>query len=309
MRRLDFLLDLARSQTENDEFSDSTGIPNKELIQHANDAQYRMLSLITAKHQTIFVKESADIPVTTDQEQYDLPDDVFLENRISSVEYSHTNLDRDFFKLEPLLLIERRPGSSGFPSGYIRRSGKILLRPIPSSSTGKLRINYVRRIAELDLRRGRILSVTLDNNTNQVTALTLDVSESNFDAETLVQQDFICAVNKLGVQQMSRISVDSIDANTGVVTLDSSYTFDDGETLTVGDYITNGFDSSTHSELPKICERYIIAYITWKLFKRDSSEDGFEQRNEIKSMETDILEAFGDTTDDIINIPETEEYY
>lgn len=304
MRRIDFLLTQARRQTENDEFSDNTGIADVELLQYANDAQYRMLSLITAVHQNIFVKESADIQVTTDQEEYSLPDDVFLENRISSVEYSHTNLTRDFFKLEPMLLIERRPGSRGFPNSYIRRTGKILLSPIPSSSTGKLRINYVRRIAELDKRRGRILSVTLDNSANEITALTLDVSQSDFDSPTLIQQDFICAVNKLGVQQMSRISVDSIDSNTGVVTIDSSFTFDDGETLSVGDYITNGFDSSTHSELPKICERYIIAYVAWKLFKRDSSEDAFEQRNEIKSMEGDILEAFADTTDDIINIPQ-----
>ncbi len=306
MRRIDFLLTQARRQTENDEFSDSTGIADIELLQYFNDAQYRMLSLITSVHQNIFVKESASIPVTTDQEVYQLPDDVFLENRISSVEYSHTNLDRDYFKLDPIILAERRPGSRGFPNNYIRRSGKILLSPIPSSSTGKLRINYVRRIAELDQRRGRILTVTVDDATNQITELTLDVAQSDFDSEVLLQQDFICAVSKLGVQQMSRISIDSIDANTGVVTIDSSFTFDEGETLTVGDYITSGFDSSTHSELPKICERYLIAYGAWKIFKRDSSEDSFEQRNEIKSMETDILEAFGDTTDDIIYIPQTE---
>lgn len=307
MRRIDFLLTQARRQTENEEFSATTGINDEELLQYANDAQYRMLSLITSTHPTVFVKESADIPVVTDQEVYDLPDDVFLENRITSVEYSSTNLDRDFFKLPPIILDERRPGARGFPNNYIRRSGKILLSPIPSSSTGKLRINYVRRIAELDKRRGKVLSVTLDNSARTITALTLDVAEETFDGDTLSVQDFISVVNRKGQQQMVRIEIDSIDTTTGVVTVNSSFVFDEGETISVGDYITSGEDSSTHSELPKICERYIIAYVAWKIMKRDSTEDAFEQRNELKSMESDILEAFGDTTDDVIDIPQTED--
>jgi len=306
MRRIDFLLTQARRQTENEEFSATTGINDEELLQYVNDAQYRMLSLITSTHPTVFVKESADISVVTDQEQYSLPDDVFLENRISAVEFSSTNLDRDFRKLEPITLAERSAGARGFPNAYIRRSGKILLSPIPSTSTGKLRINYVRRIAEIDKRRGKISAVTLNNTLNTITSLTIDTSEENFDFDTLTAQDFISIVDKNGVQQMVAIDIDSLNESTGVVTVNSTFVFAEGETIVVGDFVCAGKNNSTHSELPKICERYLIAYIAWKILKKDSSEDSFEQRNEIKSMETDILEAFGDTTDDLIFIPQIE---
>lgn len=309
MRRVDFLLTQARRQTENEEFSSTTGISDEELLQYVNDAQYRLLSLITAGHPTVFVKESADISTVTDQESYNLPDDVFLENKITSVEYSPTSLDTDFFKIDPMTLAERSPGASGMPEAYIRRSGKILLHPIPSSSTGKIRINYVRRIGELDARRGKVSAVTLDSGTNTITSLTLDIADSDFDANTLNSQDFYSIVNKNGVQQMVAIDVDSVDADTGVVTVNSSFTYDSGETIAVGDYVVGGKNSTTHSELPKICERYLIAYTAWKILKRDSSEDSFEQRNEVKSMETDIVDAFADVSDDIIYVPHIDEDY
>lgn len=300
--RVDRLFNVARRATENEDFSSDTGINDEELLQYVNDAQYRLLSLITATHPTVFVKESPLISVVKSQEAYPLPDDTLLENRIVSIEYSDTGLVRDLNKLKPLNLSAREVSFEGYPNSYIRRSGNILLSPIPSS-TGILRINYQRRIAKLDLRRGRVSTVTLDSNTNTITDLIIDPTQADFDGNTLTTCDFICAIDKLGNQKMIKISVDSIDKNTGVVTIDSTFKYSEGETLEVGDFIVCGFDASTHSELPMICERYLVAYMTWKLFKRDSSEDAFEQRNELKSMEKDIIEAFRDVSDDIELIP------
>lgn len=301
MRRVDLLIEQARRQTENEEFSETTGINDEEMLQYLNDAQYRLLSLITSTHPTVFVKEAPPIDVVANQESYDLPHDVFIENRITSVEFSPTNDTRNFFKLNPITMAERDTSFTGYPSNYIRRSGKVLLSPIPSSSTGKLRFNYVRRIAELDKRRGRILSVTLGTNT--ITSLIINISDENYDYAALSKVDFITIVDRKGLQKMIKIEVENIDENTGVVTVDPSFTFQGGETIAVGDYVVGGEDSTTHSELPKMCERYLIGYLAWKVLKRDSSEDSFEQRNEIKGIEDDIVEAFGDTTDDIINIP------
>lgn len=303
MKRIDFILNQARKQTENEEFSDTTGIGDDEIIQYINDAQYRLLSKITATHPTVFVKEGDLIQTQTNVESYDLPDDILLENRVTSVEYSDTGEIDDFIRLRPLTMVERARGETGFPEGYIRRSGKVLLSPIPSDSTGFLRVNYVRRIAELDKRRGRVLSVTLDSGSNQITALTLDVTDGTFDSDELNNQDFITVVDKKGNQKMIAVEIDSVDANTGVVTISSGFTYQSGETIEVGNYVLRGEDSSTHSELPKICERYLVAYVAFKLLKRDSSEDAFEQLNELTSIENDIVDAFSDVSDDVMDIP------
>lgn len=301
-KRVDLLFNIARKATENDEFSDDTGIGNDELIQYVNDAQYRLLSLITSTHPTVFVKESPLIQVNKSQEVYPLPDDTFLENRITSIEYSDTGLIRDLNKLRPLTLSTREVSFEGFPKNYIRRSGNILLSPVPNS-TGVLRFNYQRRIAELDIRRARVSAVTLDTNNRTITSLTFDTTEASFDASTLNTCDHICAIDKLGTQKMIKIEIDSVDTNTGVVTISSGFVYEEGSTLDIGDYIVCGFDASTHTELPKICERYLVSYLSWKLFKRDSSEDSFEQRNELKSMEKDIVDSFSDVDDDITLIP------
>lgn len=301
-KRIDLLLTLARKATENEDYSDDTGISNDELIQYINDAQYRLLSLITATHPTVFVKEGATIDVVASQESYALPDDALLENRVTSIEYSDTSLTRDYIKLAPMSLASREVGFEGFPSSYIRRSGNILLSPIPSSG-GILRVNYQRRIAELDLRRGQVSAVTLDSSTNTITSLTIDNSQGDFDSDKITECDFISIVNVHGEQQMPKIQKDSIDSSTGVVTINSGFTYVTGESISVGDFVVCGYDASSHTELPKICERYLIAYLAWKLFKRDSSEDAYEQRNELKSMEKDIVDAFRDVADDLELIP------
>ena len=301
-KRVDKLILAARRLTENEEFSDTSGIGDEELLQYINDGQYRIFSLITEKHPNVFLKESPLITVVKDQEAYPFPDDIFLENRIRTVEYSPTSLAKNLVRLRAASLESRTVSFSGFPDSYIRRSGEVLLSPIPNQA-GVLRFNYQRRIASLDKRRGKISAVTLDNTAKTITSLTIDVSQSDFDLGELSSNDFICIINVKGDQQMTRIQLDSINSSTGVVTVNSDFVFEEGETITVGDYVTIGYNSSTHSELPVVCERYLIAYLGWKIFKRDSSEDNFEQRNELKSMETDIIASFSDITDDITYIP------
>jgi len=298
-QRVDLLLTLARKSTENEEFSSTEGIDDDLLYQYINDGQYRLLSKITEQHQSVFVKQSPNIDVVIDQEEYTLPDDVFLENRISLVEYSHTGLSRDFIKLDKKNIQERDPNSSGSPSFYIRRSGKVLLQPIPNSSTGAIRVNYQRRVAELSPRIGKVSAVTLNTSTKTITSLTLDVADSTFNHDKLIAQDFICAINVLGDQQMVQIQIDDVNITTGVVTVTSSFVFNTGETISVGDFITGGFSSTTHSELPKVCERYILGYLIWKIMKKDSSEDSTEQSQELQSMERDIVSSFAEPDDDI----------
>ena len=104
---------------------------------------------------------------------------------------------------------------------------------------------------------------------------------------------------------MTDIEYDSIDETTGIVTLtNSSHTYISGETLTAGDFIVVGKNSSTHSELVDFVERYLLAYCSWKILKRDSSVDYQEQQTELSQLETEIVASYADISDDIYEIPE-----
>ena len=58
-------------------------------------------------------------------------------------------------------------------------------------------------------------------------------------------------------------------------------------------YLVGGKDTTTHSDLPRNCERYLIAYCAWKIFKRDSSMDSGDQQAELSAMEQDFGRRLG----------------
>ena len=149
MRYVKYLIDQVRRETENEDATYFVGIKESEFLQYLNDAQHRLQSLITAHHPKVFIEETI-MNIVSDQESYEFPSDIFLENKVHKVEYSSSGDEEDYYILEEGDYSVRSSGQSGSPLNYIRMSGKILLAPIPTS--GKLRINYVKRIRELDLR-------------------------------------------------------------------------------------------------------------------------------------------------------------
>lgn len=303
-RLVDRLITQVRRQTENEDVTATTGITDAEFLQYLNDAQHRLQSIITAKHQTVFVEEKI-LDVTVDTEAYAIPDDALMENKLITVEYSPSGAAEDYYHLEQTTMKRRDTAVQGFPVQYIRRSGQILLQPRPQQA-GLLRVNFVKRIWELDKRRG-VVSVAVTNNTARtITTLELDPSSANpaLDTASLEEHDYLCVVDRDGNMKMQNIPFDSIDAATGVVTVSSGYTFEEGESIAAGDYVVGGKDTSTHTELPQMCERYLLAYCGWKILKRDSSVDFAEQQAELLQMEQDIVTSFSDISDDVQYVPQ-----
>lgn len=302
MRRVDRLISQIRRQTENEDSGANFGIQTEEFLQYINDAQHRLQSLVTATHPTAFVTEET-YPVIRDIQEYPLPDLALMENKVSTVEYSDTGRLDDYYHLEQMSLKNRTTYSSAHPMYYIRRAGSILLQPSPDSLTGTVRLNYVKRLYDLDIRRGKILSASTSGSS--VTDLTLDTSIANpaVDINTLRDSDYICVCDKDGNMKMRNIPITGIDSATGSISIEAGYEFQTGESLSVGDFVVAGRDSVTHSELPKMCERYLIAYAAWKILKRDSSVDSEEQSQELKAIEDDIVNSFADIDDDVRRIP------
>lgn len=302
-RLVNRLIDQVRRETENEDVSSTSGIQDIEFLQYLNDAQDRLQSLITSTHPTVFVKEKI-INVVQDTEIYDLPDDAYKENAVTTVEYTPSNNTEDYYHLEQSTMKKRDTAVQGFPVTYIRRSGQVLLQPRPQQA-GAIRLNYIKRIDRLDKRRGIVAVSVLNTTARTITTLELDPSSSNpaLDVSTLLEDNYITICDRDGKPLMRNIPIDSIDAGTGVVTVSAGFVYEEGETLPTSSYITSGKDSRTHSELPRMCERYLIAYASWKILKRDSSVDFQEAQSELLQMEGDIVNSFADIDDDVHFVP------
>ena len=303
-RLVNRLIEQVRRQTENVDFSDSVGITDAEFLQFLNDAQHRLQSLITSAHPTVFINEK-ELDVIVDLEKYNIPSDALMQNKLVTVEYSPSGAFEDYYHLEPTRMKSRDTAVQGFPVSYIRRSGQILLQPRPQQA-GLLRVNYVKRLWELDKRRGVVQTAVLNNSARTITSLQLDASSASpaLDVPSISEHNHLCIVDRDGNMKMQNIPFESIDAATGVVTLSSGFTFESGESISPGYYVVGGRDASTHSELPRMCERYLIAYCAWKILKRDSSIDSSEQQGELAEIESDIVNSYSDISDDVTYVPQ-----
>ena len=301
MRSLDRLIDQVRKQTENEEFSQFTGIGDQEFIQYLNDAQYNLQSLIVQQHPRVFIDEVV-VDSVVGKERYDLPSNAFLGNMVHNVEYSSTGVEADFYTLEQDTLKYRSSGITGDPIKYIRISNQILLTPTPQTQ-GKIRINYVKRLRELDKRQAQIVKSA--NQTISSANFTLSLETNDFDTniEFLKEHDFICIVDKEGRNIVKNIEITGVSLSELTCV---GHTLADGESATVpaGSYIVGGKDTTTHSELSIETERYLIAYAAWKILKRDSSVDSQEAEGELSRMAEEIVKSYAVITDDIQYIPQ-----
>ena len=296
MRYVKYIIDQVRRETENEEVNDFIGIQDSEFLQYLNDAQSRLQSKIVAQHPSVFVEE-VTIDIVSGQESYALPSNAFLGNKVNNVEYSFTGNEEDFYTLEEASLKRRSSGIEGSPSKYIRKSGKLLLAPVPSQ--GKIRINYIKRVLDLDLRRGLVKTAVSDVSSGA----TLELDNDNFTTSTtsLQEHQHICIVNAYGENKMKNIPLTSVNSATSLIL--GAHSAEAGESISIGDYVLGGKDATSHSDLPQNLERYLIAYCSWKILKRDSSVDSKEAALELMQMENDILDSYSVISDDIRNIP------
>ena len=295
MRYVKYLIDQVRKQTENEEVTDFTGIQDSEFLQCINDAQHNLQALITQQYPDVFTAEKV-IQASSGVERYSLPSDCYLGNKIVNVEYSSTGNEDDFYVMEQDTLKRRLPGVSSSPMRYIRQDGEILLSPQPQSS-GKIRITYIKRIKELDLRRATVEETPTLSSTSSWYIKILDA-----DPTSLSEHEHVCIVDKKGKVIAKNLPVNNVSSTR--VTLDAHTSDEDDSTIQAGHYVVGGEDTSTHGDFDRSVERYIIAYCAWKILKRDSSIDSQEAIAELSLMAKDIVASYGAVSDDVRLIPE-----
>ena len=309
---VEYLIEDLRRTTENEEFSELVGIPNRDFLRYMNDAQFRIHSLIVNKHPQVFLKDKI-FNDTVGRRDYDIPFDAHLDNQISDVKYRE-GVTFDYYRLKPDVISNdtnnERNSFSGTPHRYFRRSGKVMLDNTPKQR-GSLMITYVGTVPRLDLRRGQVSEVTIDESTRTITSLRLDTVTQQIDANALTRTTRICFVDDEGNIQMSNIRITEVDTTTGIISVHSDHVFEEGETISVGDYVTAGPLSTTHIPLDSVVERYVMSYATTKILQQEGSEELVPEAQTLAQMEADIVASYADISDDFIEIPDinNEDWY
>lgn len=298
MRNVKYLIEEIREATENQDVSEFSGIQDREILRYLNDAQERLQSEIVKKSPKVFTKE---VIVDIDgSEYYDLPIDMFLGNKITDIKYRYTPSSY-WTRLEPDYIANNLDLDlhDAAPCSYIRLSGKIALRPRPRR--GQLRVTYIANIPSLDLGRATVTAASTNAN-SELTSLTLDTV--NLDVDALLRRSHLSIVNVHGETLLERVKFDSIDVNTGVVTLANS---PEVVEALVNGTVVSGARTSTHSSLDEILERYLIGYANMKVLQRDGSAEFQIQAELVRAMESEIIDSYAGISDDIILIPDIDE--
>ena len=317
MRRVSRILKAARRLAENDEtVTVDIGISDEEFIQYLNDAQDMAMSELERIDHMDFTREAL-ITTVASQEAYSLPADIYLGTNTVAVEYSYTGNNQDYRHMRRISLNERDTSEVGLhPYQYIIRNNQILLNPVPSvGGSNRLRVSYVHRPFGLDKRRAILTAVT--NSSTQVTALTVNITDFNdyfvdeaaYSSPNILQDDLFTLVDTDGVIQARGIPITAIAASTGVATVGSYTAHDDDTGGAIGDYLLAGSQHTTHSELDNRCEQFFVAYVAWKIMKRDSSSDAVSQFEETMLILETIKAAWRKNVDDVDFIPIIQDRY
>lgn len=300
--RTDLLVRAVRDRTGNQSFSATNGVPQREIVLFLNEAQDRIFNKIAMERSTLFTKESF-INTVANQASYTLPTDIFLKHNIIKVDYSHNGNPQNYSPLD-----QRTPrqeiSTAGYPSAYFLRDGSLILSPIPSSGvTNGIRLNYQYTIPTIDIRRGKVSSVSGTAPTLTSITMTSDstlITESEDDL-TNGYVDYISVVTKDGVQTAKNIPVVSYNASSNVITC--SHTMSSGEVVAAGSYVIFGTNASSHSSLLPLCERYLLEYAVLRTQMRDSNANLMNTSPLLQSIEQEILDSISGLEEDILAIP------
>jgi len=294
MRRLELLIAEARRQSNNTRYDANSGVPQATFVQYFQNAQDELEKAAKSVKGKYFLGQAPIVTVVSGQEEYAYPYDIFMQG-IDTLEWSQDG--NTYFALTLATVKDRLNNQTGWAYGYIPRNEGYLLTPTLAS--GFLRVNYIKKVPQLQLRQGLITSRTI-NGSNQLTALTLNVADTSFDGVSLNEQNYLCVVNRNGSQLAVNIEYDSVNTTTGVVTITgAAFALLTTETVPVGAYITVGKSTANLPNWPTVVESYLIKYAIYQAKLGDSSTWTKAIKDDVAAMITSCIECLATPNDDI----------
>jgi hypothetical protein len=289
--RTDIIIKKARRKSTNEDVGDEFGISQNHFIDALAEGVVEIQKAIVDERSEAFVAYK-DITLTG-AESYSVPSDAFVDSLVYDVFFSLNGVTYDE---DPLPRLYRRPQILvGYPDGIFVDGGQMYLSPNPVSGT--LRVRYEQALDAPDIRRGAVLSYTS-------TDITLDTA-TVADPVSLEECEFVSVVSPLGVINARGLPVTSYDSSSGILTLLSAQTLLSTESINAGDYICLGGSSTTHLQLPRFCESYLIRYMQNEMYLLDSSEDSNQSDPMLGRMLSRIVSIFSQTPGGLFGIAET----
>lgn len=314
MRRTDVLITQARLISRNVANSDGTySISSEEILQYLNDAQDRMQNLICARKNIakIFAVQEI-IPLVANQEAYSLSRRLLLNKQIENVEFSSDGTLGNYVRLEKVNIMNRDSNTTTYPWSYYKQGGQIFLQPIPATAGGYIRVTYEADLDDLEIPRGLVSTITNGTST-QFDTLNLDATANSYETTTpgWSTQQYCCIVSPTGARKCYNILISSYNTGTNLITPSPSpfiYNTSLDSQIAVNDVAVFNKFSTTFSQLPDACERYLIHYAATELLNIDSSNDYVKFRDLRDEMEDDILRALASQTSEVQYIPQSNRY-
>jgi hypothetical protein len=287
--------------------TDTTAISTEDFLRYLNFGQESLQAIILQSQSQKYQSEQV-ISIVGNQDAYSIADNVYMGDRIVNVEYSFTGIARDYHKIYERSLSYRSTYPLSYITSYVRRSGQILVQPMPLASQGLLRVTYERAIDRLEPRRG-VVSASTISGSFAITSLTINTADVNYPPVTadinamILTNPYICVSDLNGTVLAYNIPVSGYNPGSGVFTITGgTYTITQPTTPTApaGSYITFGKYSTTHPAVDSASERYLAAYCNWKILGRDAASEGKAKiwEADLVTIKGEIMKSYSETDHD-----------
>jgi hypothetical protein len=307
MRRVEFLLEDIRRRTDNETWSDTQGVSDEEILGYLNDAQDHLQEAISNAGLQVFYT-STTIPIVANQEFYSFPELTFTGGRVRTIEYSSSGRGEDWGFLSRRNAQNRDSYACDGPWGYIPLAdGFYLVNPV-RHDRGFLRICYEEQLFDMDKRRGEVSSAVIIEDPitliSELQSVSL-IDNTTIHPDSLESNDYFCVCDKDGTVKVFAAPITSYAAGTRTILTSKTVT----EPVLLGDFVTVGKYTSTHSGLPRVCERYLLAYSQVAAQDRDSMQIPVTQNQRLVDIEKSILDTFADRDQDVKPYPMIDTYW
>lgn len=284
MRRLEFQINQVRNSTDN---KDVNGISNAEIVGYFNDAQKYITTLIFKNNPYAdLFKTQVEFDANTTG-IYILPSDCYSINSISMVEgrFSQTQNNNGYTRIRPI-------GESEFSYifGYMIRDNSVNISGQNTvQQLQKVRITYFRQLKTLDVRQGFISVAT-------PTQLTLTTTPTDL----YVMDDHLSTVDVLGDQIVAGVRFTNTSG--AVLTVVSSTSTG----TAAGQWVVAGINACNKSQLPDVCEPYLLDYVKQRIYTRNNYSDAEKQLYFTEQQKSEIISIFSKNKKDEDTIPITD---
>ncbi len=271
MKRLEHLIKAVRRNTNID-----SNKSDFEIISYFNKAQSRIQEIVyEANTEGLHFSKTVMINLVSGVTEYELPSNCYMDNSVVSVWRDSTPLNRISLKEVDIAL------------GYAIKDTLI----IPSYNlTGTLKVVFTASLPELSKRVGTVESSTVN---------TIKIKESK--AEFMDEADYISIVDRDGNIILSNIYVESFSAGSRNINVDV-----DASLASAGHYVVVGKNSTTHPQLPKACETFLLDYVERRIASSESSTDLITQSVFSSEQESALISIFSNNNQDAIHPPVTD---